>query len=95
MMDLFINDNYKLLKLMYDNQTVILNKRVVPLTQIEISSALNFSKMKTNAIFVELQNAGLIIQEARGKYSLTDMSNEIIEGICKLDKRIEERKENV
>lgn len=86
MMDLFVNDNYKLLKLMYDNQTVILNKRVVPLTQMEISSALNFSKMKTNAIFVELQNTGLIIQETRGKYSLTDIANEIIEGVCKLDK---------
>lgn len=95
MMDLFVNDNYKLLKLMYDNQTVILNKRVVPLTQKEISSALNFSKMKTNAIFVELQNTGLIIQETRGKYSLTDIANEIIEGVCKLDKRVKERKENV
>ena len=82
-------------ELMYDNQTVILNKRVVPLTQMEISSALNFSKMKTNAIFVELQNTGLIIQETRGKYSLTDIANEIIEGVCKLDKRVKERKENV
>lgn len=95
MMELFTNDNYKLLKLMYDNQTVVLNKKIVPLTQLEISSELGFSKMKTNAIFVELQKAGLITQETRGKYSLTDMSNEIIEGICKLDKKVKERKENV
>lgn len=95
MIELFTNDNYKLLKLMHDNQTVVLGKRVVPLTQMEIAQTLNFSKMKTNAIFVELQKAGLITQETRGKYSLTDISNEIIDGICKLDKRVKERKENV
>lgn len=44
MMELFMNDNYKLLKLMYDNQTTVLNKKVVPLTQLELSSELNFSK---------------------------------------------------
>ena len=95
MIELFTNDTYKLLKLMYDNQRVVLNKKIVPLTQMEISTVLGFSKMKTNAIFVELQKAGLITQETRGKYSLTDISNEIINGICKLDKRVKELKENV
>lgn len=94
MMELFTNDTYKLLKVMYDNQSVVLDKKIVPLTQMEISSALGFSKMKTNAIFAELQKAGLITQETRGKYSLTDTSNDIVDGICKLDKRVKERKEN-
>lgn len=88
-MELFMNDNYKLLKLMYDNQTTVLNKKVVPLTQLELSSELNFSKMKTNALFVELQKEGLIVQETRGKYSLTDRSETIIRAIEQLEKKLD------
>ena len=87
-MDLFTNDNYNLLKLLYDNQTVVMDKKVVPLTQLEISSALRFSKMKVNAIFVQLQNEGYIQQITRGKYSLTDRAESIIRGIEQIDKRI-------
>lgn len=93
MMELFMNDNYKLLKLMYDNQTTVLNKKVVPLTQLELSSALKFSKMKTNALFVELQKEGYIVQETRGKYSLTDKSELIIKGIEQLEKKLDMGKE--
>lgn len=89
MMEQFMNDNYKLLKLMYDNQTTILNKKIVPLTQMELSSELNFSKMKTNAIFVELQKQGYIVQENRGKYSLTNKSELIIKGIEQLEKKLD------
>lgn len=88
-MELFMNDNYKLLKLMYDNQTTVLNKKVVPLTQLELSSELNFSKMKTNALFVELQKEGLIVQETMGKYSLTVRSETIIKGIEQLEKKLD------
>lgn len=93
MMELFMNDNYKLLKLMFDNQTTVLNKKVVPLTQLELSSELNFSKMKTNSIFVELQKQGYIVQETRGKYSLTDKAEIIIKGIEQLEKKLELGKE--
>ena len=89
MMELFMNDNYKLLKLMYDNQTTVLNKKVVPLTQMELSSELKFSKMKTNALFVELQKEGYIVQETRGKYSLSDKAELIIKGIEQLEKKLD------
>lgn len=88
MMELFMNDSYKLLKLMFDNQTTVLNKKVIPLTQLELSSELKFSKMKTNALFVELQKEGYIIQETRGKYSLTDKAEIIIKGIEQLEKKL-------
>lgn len=88
LMDLFLNDYYKLLKLLYDNQTVVLDKKVVPLTQMEICSVLNMSKVKVNTIFVELQKEGLLIQEKRGKYSLTDKAESIIDGIDKLESRL-------
>ena len=44
MMDLFVNDNYKLLKLMYDNQTVILNKRGITLEQLKSADKDNLAK---------------------------------------------------
>lgn len=81
MIELFTNDKYRVLKMMYDNQAFLLGKKVVPLTQGEISSVLSFSKMKTNAIFVELQKEGFIVQEARGKYLLTEVADEIINKI--------------
>ena len=90
MIELFTNDNYKLLKFMYDNQTIVLNKKVVPLTQLELSSELNFSKMKTNAIFVELQKEGFIVQETRGKYSLSDKAETIIKSIEETNTKLEE-----
>ena len=84
-MDLFLNDYYKLLKLLYDNQTVVLDKKVVPLTQVEICSVLNMSKVKVNTIFVELQKEGLLIQETRGKYSLTDKACVIVDSVEKIN----------
>lgn len=45
--------------------------------------------MKTNALFVELQKEGLIVQETRGKYSLTVRSETIIKGIEQLEKKLD------
>lgn len=87
---MFLNDHYKLLKLLYDNQTFVLDKKVIPLTQAEICTALKMSKVKVNAMFVEFQKEGLLIQETRGKYSLTDSSEIIIKGIQQIDKKIQE-----
>lgn len=85
MLELFVNDNYKLLKLLYDNQTVILGEKIVPLRQIEIANTLGYSKMKTNAIFVKLQEQELIKQEARGKYTLTEKAEKIVKYIEKIE----------
>ena len=81
---MFLNDNYKLLKLLYDNQMIVLEKKVIPLTQGEICTALNMGKVKVNAMFVEMQKEGLLIQEARGKYCLTDSAESIIKTIEKV-----------
>lgn len=95
-MDIFLNDYYKLLKLLYDNQTVVLDKKVVPLTQEEVCAVLKMSKVKINSMFVELQKEGYLVQENRGKYSLTDSSESIIRGIEQIDKKqIKENYNNV
>ena len=54
--DLFLNDSYKILNLLYENQTVVLDKKVVPLTQSEIANELGMSKAKVNSLIGQLQN---------------------------------------
>ncbi len=86
--DLFTNDNYQLLKLLYDNQTTVLDKCVIPLTQGEISKELGMSKAKINVMFGNLQTFGYISQECRGKYVLLQKGIMLIEGLIKLDKKL-------
>ncbi len=82
--ELFLNDYYELLKLMHDNEVVILDEKVIPLTQQQIASTLNCSKMKINSMFGILQKQKFIEQKTRGKYVLTDKAETIIETIEKL-----------
>jgi len=79
--NLFLNDYYELLKLMHDNEAVILDEKIIPLTQIQIATTLNCSKMKVNSMFSVLQKEGFVEQKSRGKYILTDRAESIIETI--------------
>lgn len=79
--NLFLNDYYELLKLMYDNEAVILDEKIIPLTQLQIATTLNCSKMKVNSMFSVLQKEGFVEQKSRGKYILTDRAESIIETI--------------
>lgn len=85
--DLFVTDYYKLLKLLNDNQTTVLGKKVIPLTQAEISEVMKISKMKVNGMFVELQKKGYLVQETRGKYALTDEAVTIVKAIQQLEEK--------
>lgn len=82
---LLLNDYYYLLKLMHDNEVIILNEKVIPLTQQQIATTLNYSKMKVNNMFGVLQKEGFVEQKTRGKYALTDTAETIIKAIEKLD----------
>ena len=79
--NLFWNDYYELLKLMHDNEAVILDEKIIPLTQLQIATTLNCSKMKVNSMFSVLQKEGFVEQKSRGKYILTDRAESIIETI--------------
>ena len=79
--NLFLNDYYELLKLMHDNEAVILDEKIIPLTQLQIATTLNCSKMKVNSMFSVLQKEGFVEQKSRGKYILTDRAENIIETI--------------
>lgn len=88
-MDMFVNDNYRLLKFLYDNQTEVLNEIIIPLSQTQISENLGISKGKVNAIMKELIDSGYILSEVRGKYRLSDASATIIKCIKKTENELE------
>lgn len=86
--ELFLNDKYKLLKLLYDNQTLVLNKKVIPLTQQEISEALGMSKAKVNSLIGDLQENGYIALETRGKYVLLEKGILMVEDFSKIEAKL-------
>lgn len=83
---LLLNDYYDLLKLMHDNEAIILEEKIIPLTQQQIATSLNYSKMKVNSMFSVLQKKGFVEQKTRGKYVLTDTAESILKTIEKLDR---------
>ena len=86
--ELFLNDKYRLLKLLYDNQTLVLNRKVIPLTQQEISAELGMSKAKVNSLIGNLQENGFISLETRGKYALLDKGILMVEDFSKTEAKL-------
>lgn len=84
-LELFVNDKYKLLKFLYDNQIKVKNDYYVTLSQQEIADILHFSKLKTNNIIKELRKNNFvdIYNNKRGKYIITDKGYKVIEIIEK------------
>ena len=85
----FTNDNFIILKTMYDNQVTVLDKTEIRLSQLEIAQALGFSKNKVCTIFQGLQAKGYIEAVGRSKYQLTDSAVVIIETMDNLNKELE------
>ena len=83
--ELFFNDYYKLLKLMYDNQAVVLSKNTIPLTQGEMSLEMGISKAKINILLNKLMEDGYIAKETRGKYVLLEKARVFIEELSKIE----------
>ena len=83
------NNNYRVLKLLSDNQVQLDGSTFIPLTQAEIAQKLNLSKVTINNIFKDLQEKKLVYQfEGRnGKYCLTDTARDIVKGIEKLNEK--------
>lgn len=86
---LFLNDYYRLLELLYDNQTVVLHKTVIPLTQADIAEALGISKAKINVLIGKLKEEGYLEKSQKGKYRLLDKSLVMIEEMTKLEDELE------
>lgn len=59
-LEYFGNDNYKILKFLYDNQIQVKDKHYIVLSQQEIADMVQFSKLKTNGIIQDLREKGFI-----------------------------------
>lgn len=86
--DLFLNDSYKILNLLYENQTVVLDKKVVPLTQSEIANELGMSKAKVNSLIGQLQNEEYVSLATMGKYVLSEKAILLIESMRRTDTKL-------
>lgn len=84
--DLFLNDNYSVLCVLYDNQQEINCRIFTAITQQEIAENLGCSIMKVNSIMLKLKNAGYVTvyKNTRGRYQLTDKAYMLINEIKKL-----------
>ncbi len=86
-LEYFGNDNYKVLKFLYDNQIPIENteEKYIYLSQQEIANIIRFSKTKINAIMQDLKRKGFIdnYKKKRGKYIITDIGKQVIELMSK------------
>ena len=84
-LEYFGNDNYKVLKFLYDNQIQVKDKYYIILSQQEIADMVQFSKLKTNGIIQDLREKGFIdnYENKRRKYIITDIGYKVIELINK------------
>ena len=80
-LEYFGNDNYKVLKFLYDNQIQVKDKYYIILSQQEIADMVQFSKLKTNGIIQDLREKGFIdnYENKRRKYIITDIGYKVIE----------------
>ena len=79
-MELFLNDNFKVLDLLYNNQVKINKAYICPMTQQEIGEGLGFSLMKVYAIMLTLRQEGYIdrYKNSRGRYVLTTKAKKLL-----------------
>lgn len=93
--DMFLNDNYLVLMVLYDNQQNINNHIFTAITQQEIGESLDFSLMKVNSIIKKLKGAGYITayRNSRGRYQLTDKAYILVNGIKTLKGETKDGKE--
>ena len=84
------NNNYRVLKLLNDNQVELNGVKFTAITQIEIAESLELSKVTVNAIMKDLQEKDLVcpFENRRGRYRLTDKATTIIKDMEKLQTKI-------
>ena len=87
-LDDFLTDEYRVLKVLYDNQVTILDQKVVPLTQNEVCRKLNISRNKMYRLFDLLLQKKMIIKVSQGKYQLLNNGIVLLETVDKLDRKI-------
>lgn len=72
--EFFINDRFRLLKILYDHQIQVGDVTFTPITQLEAAELMNCSKVKINKIIGELMERHYIkvYNNTKGRYVLTE-----------------------
>ncbi len=78
----------------YDNQTMVFNKKVNPLTQQKISIELEMLNEKVNSLIGDLQENEYIFLEARRRYALLEKGILVVEGINKIEANMKKYSQN-
>ena len=87
-LDVLVNDCYKVLKILYDNQVTIQNEKYCPLSQEEIAKELGVTRMTISNILKKLKENNLISIDDARKYTLKDNAIQIIEQINNIAKGV-------
>lgn len=87
-LDVLVNDCYKVLKILYDNQVTIQNEKYCPLSQEEIAKELGVTRMTISNILKKLKENNLISIDDARKYTVKDNAIQIIEQINNIAKGV-------
>lgn len=84
--DMFLNDNYLVLMVLYKHQQEVNKNVFTAITQQEIADNVGYSLMKINAIINKLKKAGYVnsYKNSRGRYKITDKAYCLIDTITKI-----------
>ena len=73
----FLNDNFKILKCLCENEITLQGKKVVSLSQNDIAKETNLSKGRVNKTLKSFSEMDLIRMASAGKYVIYKKGHEI------------------
>ena len=80
-----VNDSYKLLEFLYDNQTTVLDETFVPIKQDRMAKELGVTRATISSLLKKLKENGLIEDYSKDKkYKLTSDGIRCVKLIRKL-----------
>lgn len=82
-LELFVNDKYRVLELIYSHRIEVKGESYTSLSQVEIANLIEFSKQKTNKLVKELMDEGFMeyYQNLRGEYKVNAKGQTVINTI--------------
>lgn len=80
-----VNDSYKLLELLYDNQITVLDETFVPIKQEQMAKELNITRSTVSSLLKKLKENGLIEDYSKDKkYKITQQGIKCVKTIRKI-----------
>ena len=77
-LDYFVNDRMRILLLLNNKMENVDGVDVCSINQEEIANSIGCSKVKANQLIRELIDEGYLITSKKGKYSLSNVANDIV-----------------